>query len=87
MHNSFGHQAVKVEGGKYVESFVYRLSDGAKLLKLPVDARELVATGEYSYAPPVQSAKPPQIEVDAAQVPEEIASEPDAPRRGRPRKN
>jgi len=85
---------VKVVGGKYVESVVYEIATGSRILCWPVDARELVATGEYSYEKPEpRSAAPEEApERDAAPEPSDSAGEPvkaPAVKRGpgRPRKS
>jgi hypothetical protein len=77
---------VKVVGGKYGESFVYNRATGEKKLKAPVDAAELVKSGEWSYAPPEAVAAP----VVPVAAPEPAAeAEPVNPQRGpgRPRRS
>lgn len=53
--NGFGHGMVKLDPAnpaQYVESAVYDKATGEKLIRFPVDAREMVASGAYSYDPP-----------------------------------
>ncbi|GMU66516.1 MAG: hypothetical protein AMXMBFR36_27900 [Acidobacteriota bacterium] len=53
--NSFGHGMVKLDPSdpaRYVESAVYDVATGERLVRFPVDAREMVASGAYSLDPP-----------------------------------
>lgn len=67
----FGHPYVRFvgrgdTGGRWVESCVYNIETGEKHLCWPVDARELVKSGEYSYDPPgvAPGTVPPAPDVD-----------------------
>lgn len=81
--NTFPHPMVKFTGGRYVESVVYDAKTGERFLRFPVDAREMVKSGAFSYEPP-QPAQVSEPEVEAA----DETPENDPPRRGpgRPRK-
>lgn len=81
--NTFGHPMVKVVGGQYVESAVYDKATGARLLRFPIDAKEMVASGAYSYEPVTVAPEASEPEADAPVEPDN-----DPPRRGpgRPRK-
>lgn len=85
----FLHPFVKVVNGVEVESVVYEKSTGRRCLKWPIDAKELVATGEYSFDPPTVEAEPDAIVVDPIEEPVAHPDTPQSePRRGpgRPRK-
>lgn len=84
--DGFGHQFVRfVRGkndgpGRWVESCVFNRTTGEKHLCWPVDARELVASGEYQYdpvdapdgakaVPPPEAIENPDHVVEATPVP------------------
>jgi len=71
---------VKWDNGakSYVDCVVYDTATGNPKTCYPVDVRELIASGAYSYGPPDLSAP------EQAPEPETVASERRGP--GRPRK-
>lgn len=71
--DGFGHPFVRFIPGKdgrpgtWVESVVYNKETGKRVLCWPVDARELVASGEWSYDQPGEeegTVPPPAPAVD-----------------------
>jgi len=79
--NGFPHPFVKVVGGQYVESVVYEIATGRRILCWPVDARELVATGEYSYDKPEPKAAAPEVK-ESTPAPETESAPASRPKRG-----
>lgn len=50
--NPYSHPFVLIRDGKYVESVVYNAETGARKLVWPIDAREMVKSGGWSFDPP-----------------------------------
>lgn len=81
LHNPFPHPMVKVSGNAYVESVVYEKASGKRILCFPVDGKEMVEAGGYSFDPPVTKVDTPAAEPESNEVAEPVKRAP-----GRPRK-
>ncbi|MBZ0103481.1 MAG: hypothetical protein K8I65_15080 [Thermoanaerobaculia bacterium] len=49
-HNPHPHLAVKLDPddpGRYVESVVYDKATGERLVRFPIDCKEMIASGSY----------------------------------------
>ena len=94
--NPYGHPFVRFvkrgDAGFYVESCVYNVKTGERRLCWPVDAKEMVATGGWSFEPVTPASSEPEMFNPPAPEPEPaMAGEPGGAteyRRGpgRPRK-
>lgn len=90
--NPFNHPFVRIVGERYVESVVYNKETGEAHRCWPIDGREMVASGFWSWEPVTLPEPAPEPAVEAAPVESEPAPtiQPNAePKRGpgRPRKN